>query len=195
MKEQLTTIPTVRIIWVGERKPHECGQIVGKPLRRNEANGIPARTADVLDSQRMNVARAQKLIMFGTLLAVRKIREMLRTPAACERLLNFLEYVGIGSHGAESPNAQLTDGGPPPVCALPGLSAGSALGGASDSLPQPSQDAPPVRICKTNQNNAKAMKRTPNAPLIDVHNGIYAVSLTSAYGIAQTWYHATRPSQ
>lgn len=104
MPKKPSAIPTMRGIRLGKREASKGWQIVGEALWRNETNGIPARIAKVLDSERVNIARAQKLIMLGTLLAMCEVGEMLRASANCERLLNFLEDVGIGLHGAKSPN-------------------------------------------------------------------------------------------
>ena len=82
-------------IRLGKREARKGWQIVGEALWRNETNGIPARIANVLDAECVNVPRAQKLIVLGALLAMREVREMLRASASCERLLNFLEDVDI----------------------------------------------------------------------------------------------------
>jgi hypothetical protein len=69
-------------IRLGKREASEGWQIVGEALWRNETNGIPARIANVLDSERVNIARAQKLIVLGALLAMREVGEMLRASAS-----------------------------------------------------------------------------------------------------------------
>ena len=108
MPEKLSAIPAVSVIRFGKRETSEGWQIVGEALWRNETNRIPARIANVLDSECMNIARAQQLVVLGALLAMRVIREMLRASATCERLLDSVEIVGIGCHGAKSPRPKLS---------------------------------------------------------------------------------------
>ena len=98
MEKQLATIPSVCSGWLCQRKAHQRGHVVREAFVRGETDRVPARIFNILDAERVNVARTQNFIVLGTLLAVREVCEMLRASAFCERLLNCLENLSIGWH-------------------------------------------------------------------------------------------------
>lgn len=100
MGQQNAAIPAVIIVRLGKGKPCESREVVGKPLRSRKADRVVGRTAHVLNAERLKVPRTQQFIVFRALVAMGMVREMHRAAARLESLLNPLENVGVGLHGA-----------------------------------------------------------------------------------------------
>ena len=50
----------------------------------------------MIDRKRLNITRAKNFVVPGAFLATHVISEVFRTCAGCKRLLNSLNYPGIG---------------------------------------------------------------------------------------------------
>ena len=86
------------MVWLRQCKAMESRKIMGKALCGDKTNGGPANISHLLDSERVNVVRAQNLIRLDTLLATHEVCKMLRPSASCECLMDSLENVGIEFH-------------------------------------------------------------------------------------------------
>src|SRR2546425_8403817 len=77
MKEQLVAIPAVLGTWRVQRELYQGGHVVPLALRRRETQGIPTGVANMADQQGVAIVRAQRFVVFGTLLAMRVVREVI----------------------------------------------------------------------------------------------------------------------
>ncbi|MDB6118214.1 MAG: hypothetical protein JWO08_1995 [Verrucomicrobiaceae bacterium] len=55
MKEQLTGVPIVSVLWLVQRKACERRNVVKESLRCGKANRIPTDIANILNAKCMNV--------------------------------------------------------------------------------------------------------------------------------------------
>src|SRR5580765_3310699 len=109
MKEQLVAIPAVLGAWWIQRELCQGGQVVRLAVRRRETQGIPPGVANMADKQGVAIVRAQRFVVFGTLLAMRVVREVIRLRHIAKGGADDGEHFTIGRHMRLTP--RITSGG------------------------------------------------------------------------------------
>jgi hypothetical protein len=67
-------------------------------MRRRETQGIPTRIADMADKQGVSIVRAQRFVVFGTLLAMPVVREVIWLRHTAKGGADGGEHFTVGRH-------------------------------------------------------------------------------------------------